>query len=219
MLEQPRLYLGGSFDPIHRGHLQSLEQLRQQLALDQAWLMPAWRSPLKNNASVSQSQRLTLLELAVSDYPALGIEPYEIERATASYTGQTLKTLHQRHPDSPIIFAMGMDSLQNLEYWQDWQHLTDYAHLAVFARPGYSLEVSSPLEQWLKPRIANDISQLHQHINGQVWITQLTPFPYASSDIRQLLTQTPQQAKSALPVRVYQYIKQHNLYHIGDSNR
>ncbi|MFM2478194.1 nicotinate-nucleotide adenylyltransferase [Celerinatantimonas sp. MCCC 1A17872] len=211
-MPNPRLYLGGSFDPIHHGHLNSLEQLRTQLNLDTAFLMPAWRSPLKEEVNTSDKHRLAMLELAVEEYPKLKIERYEIERPSPSYTNHTLSVFKKRYPNDPIIFAMGMDSFQALDKWANWQQLTDYAHLAVFARPGYKLSLNPAVANFYQSHQANTKEQLTTQPCGKIWLTELEPFDMASSSIRQQLHQDHLNAKKALPSSVFDYIQRHHLY-------
>lgn len=211
-MSNPRLYLGGSFDPIHHGHLNSLEQLRTQLQLDMAFLMPAWRSPLKDETNTLDKHRLEMLELAIREYPNLEIERYEIERSSPSYTCHTLAVFRKRYPHTSIIFAMGMDSFQTLDKWANWQQLTDHAHLAVFARPGYKLALNQSVAHFYHAHQANSKEQLTQLPYGKIWLTELEPFDIASSSIREQLQLDPLNAQKALPTSVFNYIQQHHLY-------
>ncbi|CAG9297271.1 nicotinate-nucleotide adenylyltransferase [Celerinatantimonas diazotrophica] len=207
-----RLYLGGSFDPIHHGHLNSLEQLRTRLQLDTAFLMPAWRSPLKDETNTLDKHRLEMLELAIQEYPNLQIERYEIERPSPSYTSQTLAAFRARYPQDSIIFAMGMDSFQALDKWANWQQLTTHAHLAVFARPGYKLMLNQSVAHFYHAHQADNKEQLTKLPCGKIWLTELEPFDMASSSIREQLQCDPNNAKKTLPSSVFDYIQQHHLY-------
>ncbi|MFM2486320.1 nicotinate-nucleotide adenylyltransferase [Celerinatantimonas yamalensis] len=211
MLE-PKLYLGGSFDPVHLGHVQSLEQLRQALRLSHAYLLPAKCSPLKQTTNVSDQHRLKMLELAIEGSPHLSIDDRELWQSGASFTYLTLRELRQQFPETPIIFALGMDSFQSLDRWSHWQAMTDLAHLAVFARPGYHPLLSKPITDWLAQHQTTHIDKLHQQLAGAVWLTELEPFDMASSSIRTDLYDAPQRAKGSLATAVYDYIVSHQLY-------
>ncbi|MFM2482220.1 nicotinate-nucleotide adenylyltransferase [Celerinatantimonas sp. YJH-8] len=213
-MAEPRLYLGGSFDPVHLGHLQSIEQLRQQIGLSNAVLIPAKRSPLKNQTHVSDQHRLMMLQLALTDYPQLHLDTREVYRSTASYTILTLQQLRVENPDSSLIFAMGMDSFLELNRWQHWRQLTDYAHLVVFSRPNYQPQLNPEIQQWLAPHFCQQISKLHTELCGQVYFTELKPYNISSSEIRQRLAQghIDPEVKANLPVQVYNYLQQNSLY-------
>lgn len=144
LLSQPpavRAYLGGSFDPVHRGHLQMamavynhLIAIADQRAVHVA-LLPNARSPFKDKSSAAQ-QRLTMLELAVTDLP-LEICTHELWQAPPVYTIDTVKALREQYPNDTLIFIMGADSVVSLPLWKQGLELTDYVHLWVFDR--YSL--------------------------------------------------------------------------------
>lgn len=144
LLSQPpavRAYLGGSFDPVHRGHLQMamavynhLIAIADQRAVHVA-LLPNARSPFKDKSSAAK-QRLTMLELAVADSP-LEICTHELWQAPPVYTIDTVKALREQYPNDTLIFIMGADSVVSLPRWKQGLELTDYVHLWVFDR--YSL--------------------------------------------------------------------------------
>lgn len=213
-MPEPRLYLGGSFDPVHLGHLQSIELLRQRLSLDEAFLLPAKRSPLKEQTHVSDQHRLAMLQLALNDYPQLRLDTREVYRERASYTILTLQELRHENPNTSLLFAMGMDSFLGLDHWRDWQQLTDYTHLVVFSRPGYQPKPNPTITQWLKTREINSPVTLHQKCAGFVYFTELEPYAVSSSVIRDELScgQLSATTEACLPSSVYNYIKQNSLY-------
>lgn len=212
-MPEPRLYLGGSFDPVHLGHLQSIEQLREQLALQKAFLLPAKISPLKSEPFVSEKSRLTMLQLALQEYPNLSIDDQELRRNGKSYTWQTLKQLRDTYPDTPLIFAMGMDSLLSIDRWHRWQELTELAHLIIFSRPGYHPQLNPAINQWLETHEVNSIQPLHHTLCGHIWLTQLQPCDISSTALRQSFSNgTFNHYQHWLPASVYSYIMTNSLY-------
>ncbi|CAG8998113.1 MAG: Nicotinate-nucleotide adenylyltransferase [Candidatus Celerinatantimonas neptuna] len=212
-MSEPRLYLGGSFDPIHLGHLRSIEQLREQLALEKAFLLPAKISPLKSEPQVSEQARLMMLKLALQDYPHLYIDDQELKRDGKSYTWQTLRQLRDNYPDTPIIFAMGMDSLLSIDRWYHWQQLTDLAHLVIFSRPSYHPQPNCEISHWLSAHQADSIQSLHQNLCGHIWLTQVQPYKISSTALRQSFSNgTFHDYQHLLPSSVYSYIVANSLY-------
>jgi nicotinate-nucleotide adenylyltransferase len=131
---------GGTFDPVHVGHLILAEQAREQLRLDQVWFIPAYRPPQKEGQTVTRfEQRVEMLALASAGNPAFRIEELERERAGPSYTVETLAELRRRHSDHTFLLLIGGDSLADLPTWYDPRGIVSQATLAVMARPGIPL--------------------------------------------------------------------------------
>jgi nicotinate-nucleotide adenylyltransferase len=217
-MNELRLYLGGSFDPIHHGHLQSASELAKRLSAQHTWLLPAKLSPLKQRTHVSDQHRLKMLQLATCEYPDLKIDEREMHREGASYSHKTLKELRAEvGPNISVVFAMGMDSFNHLDRWNQWQNLTDHAHLAVFSRPGYSGQFSPALNDWLAPRRIERPEQLLTRPHGLIWLTELTPFAISSTQLREQLSQQPNlnALSSWTPTSVASYILENHLYGVS----
>mgnify|MGYP000203401107 CR=1 FL=1 len=209
-----KLFFGGSFDPIHLGHIVSAQQLLAATNASDITLLPNALSPLKEKQFSTAKHRQQLLELALSEYPQLKLDWREVQRGGHSYTCDTLKQLANEYPNQPLGFVMGLDSFNHLDKWRNWQTLCDYAHIIVIARPGYYLQVSEPLNQWLGAKLCNDVSELSDHNNGKIYFCQLQAMDMSSSEIRQRLqNQTNLDLlKNQLSEKVLNYILQHKLY-------
>lgn len=147
-----RALFGGTFDPVHQGHLRLAQALLTELQLDELCLLPSALPPHRPTGA-SAEQRVAMLKLALAAYPALGLDLRELARSTPSYTLHSLQEWRAEHPDDWLGFVMGMDSLVNLASWHRWQELTDYAHLVVLARPGEAQPpADSAVGQWLAGR-------------------------------------------------------------------
>ncbi|BEU02572.1 putative nicotinate-nucleotide adenylyltransferase [Agarivorans sp. OAG1] len=209
-----KLFFGGSFDPIHLGHVISAQQLLAATHAADITLLPNALSPLKEKQFSTAQHRQQLLELALSDYPQLKLDWREVARGGHSYTCDTLKQLANEYPNQPLGFVMGLDSFNHLDKWREWQTLCDYAHLIVIARPGYHLQVSEQLSQWFEAKLCEDVSELSAHNNGKIYFCQLQEMDMSSSEIRQhLLNQANLDLlKNQLSEKVLSYILQHKLY-------
>jgi nicotinate-nucleotide adenylyltransferase len=141
---------GGTFDPVHIGHLILAEQAREQAQLDEVWFVPAFRPPQKDAQAVSRfEQRVEMLSLALAGNPAFRIDELEKERTGPSYTVDTLAELRRRHPGTTFFLMIGGDSLADLPTWRDPRGIVAQAGLVVTARPGVALLDTAELRRRL----------------------------------------------------------------------
>jgi len=130
---------GGTFDPVHVGHLLMAEAVVEALALDRLLFVPAQRSPLKaDDPSAPDDDRLAMLSAAIADAPRFAVDRVDLDRPPPSYTVDTLRLLAARHPDAALFFVVGLDSFLDLARWRDPAGIAALAHLAVVDRPGYA---------------------------------------------------------------------------------
>ena len=209
--------LGGSFDPVHNGHVALGALFADLLKPDELRIIPAGNPWQKSALRASPEQRVRMLELAFADAGlAASMDCQEIERTTPSYTIDTLRNVRaQLGPDASIVFLMGADQLLQLDTWRDWHHLFDLAHIGVAARPGYLLT-----EAALPPAVATELqqrpgslAQLRNTPSGHTYLAQTLAVDISSTQVRAAL-QRGEQANSLIPRVVLDYIQQHNLYKI-----
>ncbi|MFN2368309.1 MAG: nicotinate-nucleotide adenylyltransferase [Desulfurivibrionaceae bacterium] len=133
--------LGGTFDPIHNGHLRLADHVLHDLLLDSILFIPAARPPHKgHDLPASFEHRLAMVEIAVRDSPRYLVSDMEGARGGPSYSVDTLKELRDcLDPETLLFFIVGMDAFVELHTWKNWQELLDYANLAVVPRPGFPL--------------------------------------------------------------------------------
>ncbi len=205
--------LGGTFDPIHFGHINPLLEVKRALELDQVWLMPNHIPPHKQQPNSTTAHRLAMTHLVCQQYPEFTLCDIEAKRDTPSYSVTTLQVLKQEHPNDQLLFIMGMDSFINLPKWYQWQQLFELCHIVVYQRPGWNIELNPQMQQLLTER-QGDKATLQQNNPpscGLIFPIEITQQPYSSTDIRSQLAD--QQLKAdALPQIVIDYIRQHNLY-------
>lgn len=212
-------WFGGSFDPVHEGHLQTAQELLQRLPLAQLSLLPAARSPLKAAGGATAQQRLHMLQLAIAGMaglPGLCIDDRELQQPPPSYTINTLRALRAQYgPTQPLLFVMGMDSYASLPQWRDWQQLTDVAHLLVVSRPGEAWPddtwpTDPQLRAWTNSHRCADAQLLEYRAHGLLLFLRTTAHAVSSTAIRAALHQGT--VPVGLPAAVAAYIQQQRLY-------
>jgi nicotinate-nucleotide adenylyltransferase len=135
---------GGTFDPVHYGHLRLAEEARSHLGLAQVVWVPAGRPALRNRPQTSPDNRLAMVQLAIAGNPDFAVDSGEVVADGPSYTVDTLKRLRAEHgPQRPLVLLLGADAFARLEGWHRWQDLFDLAHIAVATRPGHPLKVGA----------------------------------------------------------------------------
>ncbi|TQV68263.1 nicotinate-nucleotide adenylyltransferase [Exilibacterium tricleocarpae] len=202
---------GGTFDPIHIGHLRIALELQQHLQLDQMRLVPCHLPPHRQSPARSSRDRAAMVRLAVENCPQLTVDERELRRRTPSYTIDTLVELRRELGEqTALCLTLGMDSLVQLDTWHRWRELTDYAHLVVAARPGWQLPATGPVAALVAGRLAA-ATAIRSQAAGLVVVEQLSLLPISSTDIRRQIVagSSPQYL---LPDPVWRYICEHGLY-------
>lgn len=207
---------GGSFDPVHLGHVATAEELLHKLGLREIRFLPAARSPLKA-AVTADRHRLAMLERALAGHPGLVLDRSELALPPPSYTIDTLRRLRAEvGPAEPLVFILGLDSFLELPRWKDWQALTALAHLLVVSRPGSHPHFSPELAAWLDSRRAAGPEALSAASAGRVLFVETAPRDVASRHIRAAV-RAGQDTSGWLNPAVRDYIDQHHLYR-GDAD-
>jgi len=200
---------GGTFDPVHEGHLGTASEAGELTGCDRVLMIPAAVPPGKAPPRASAPQRLEMLQLAVADQSILQADGCELERDGPSYTVETLKVLRQRELGS-LLLILGSDAFLNLEKWYCWRELFQLAHILVAGRPGVACKPEGALAEEFARRRVVDVQQLQTGECGMVLQTVLTQYPISSTRIRADLGQGL--APEGLPGRVAEYINNLNLY-------
>jgi nicotinate-nucleotide adenylyltransferase len=206
--------LGGTFDPIHYGHLRMADEIGAALGLAQVRLVPAG-NPYHRPAAAPLTpapQRLAMARLGVIGFPRLSVDPREALRSAPSYTVDTLSALREELGSTPILLLLGADTFATLPTWQRWLELFGLAHLVVAARPGYELPASlSPaLARELAARRTADPALLSSGV-GRIYEQVITPQPISATQIRAAV-RAGQRPDAMVPPAVVDYIQTHSLY-------
>ena len=199
---------GGTFDPIHYGHLRSALEVKEVLGLSKLLLIPSAQPPHRTQPAASAAQRLQMLELAICHHPELSIDARELNHDGPSYMVDTLASLRQDYPQQPLILILGCDAFTHLMSWHQWQRLFDFAHIVVMTRPGNVLE---PLSGFFKEHCCQQITELASTRAGKLYFQQVTALDISATAIRHMITQQ-QNPGFLLPDTVLAYIRQHQLY-------
>ena len=203
--------MGGSFNPVHCGHLSVARDVKAALKLDRMALMPAAQSPLKGVHSVSAEHRAAMLELAVAPHPELDLDLRELSRKGPSYTIDTLKELREALGlQASLHFIMGDDLLPSLTRWSRWQEILHYAHVVVVSRPGTFPTVPETVAAWWSHHEMS-LDALHQSPCGGVSRVECSLVNVSSTAIRTAI-ELGSPVSEVIPDSVIEYITQHNLY-------
>ena len=203
---------GGTFDPVHYGHLRPLLEVQQTLGLDEVRLIPSFIPPHRAVPSASAEQRLAMLELAVADTPGFVIDQRELQRGGPSYTVDTLQSLRDElGSEKSICLIMGLDAFVALDSWHQWQRLTELAHIVVTQRPGMLLPKVGVVAELVEQAQALDVEELQQQSAGRVYFQSVTQLDISATAIREQLTHG-QDVRFLMPDDVRHYIETHGLY-------
>lgn len=205
---------GGTFDPIHLGHLRLAETAREALGLERVRLIPAGQPPHRATPGASGADRLAMARLATADNPAFEVDAAEVTAAQASFTILTLERLRaELGPERPLVLLLGVDAFLGLPTWRRWTELLDFAHLAVANRPGYSLDAAQMPTALadLVARCKASPAALGAAPAGAIVPFEMTPLAISATDIRARAA-AGLSLRYLLPPAVVDYISLHQLY-------
>ena len=206
--------LGGTFDPVHYGHLRMADEVGAALGLAEVRLVPAgnpYHRPV-DAPPAPRLQRLAMARLGVVEFPRLTVDPREALRSVPNYTIDTLTGLREELGATPILLLVGADTFVTLPTWKRWAELFGLAHLVVIARPGH--ELSEPLPAVLASALASrqtaDPDLLFRGA-GRIYRQAVTPQQISATRIRELV-RAGQRLDGLVPASVAKYIESHSLY-------
>lgn len=176
--------LGGTFDPIHYGHLRTALELRERLGLDHVRFIPCNDPPTTKSPLMDAHTRLRMVERATESEDDFIVDTREIKRGGVSYTVDTLASLRADFPGTPLALIMGMDAFLTLPAWRDWQRIFTYAHVIVAHRPGWKAPVEGALGELITERAAPDLQALHNTLSGHIYVASVTQLEISSTDLR-----------------------------------
>ena len=191
---------GGSFDPVHKGHLHLAETAMEKLSLDEIIFVPANISPFKcDKADVtSGSDRYEMLRLALEDRENMSVSDYELNQTGVSYTVYTLRHMKNLYPDSQLVLLMGSDMLMSFERWYCWQEIMEYAELGCISRNEGDRDI-----------LMKQAEKLSEY--GKIHVLWEDILPMSSTEVRSFLKKD-EDCSCYLPEKVVQYIVQRHLY-------
>jgi nicotinate-nucleotide adenylyltransferase len=146
---------GGTFDPVHLGHLRAAQEVAEELALDQVYFMPCAEPPFRKDVRADAAERLEMVRLAIAGNPRFGLSDLEIRRGGKSYAVDSLEELAGQHPESRLVFLVGADAFFSIHSWYQPRRLFELADFAVMTRPGApGRDIAEYLARYLDPAFA-----------------------------------------------------------------
>ena len=200
---------GGTFDPIHNGHLDTVQHIADICALEEVVFVPSASPPHRNQPHASSRQRLEMVYLAIRDFPLFSVDDRELHRNPPSYTYDTVKSLVNDFPGRCFCFIIGIDALAGLESWYRWRDLFGLVHFIVMGRPGWS--APDPLPEWWVRASAENRDVLDSSHAGKILEVSVPPSTVSATEIRYGIAQGFD-VGAMMPGPVWQYICQNNLY-------
>lgn len=201
---------GGTFDPIHYGHLSAAWQVTQQLHLNELRFMPCHHPPHRNEPFASAEQRINMLELAIKNIPEFTIDEREINSTEISYSVNSLKQIRQEINNESLCFILGLDAFNQIHTWHEPQKIIELAHIVVLGRPENHLNQTNMINDLMRFRV-NDPNELTSKSAGLIYFVHNTLLDISSTQIRQLV-KNDLDPKFLLPDEILKYIKSHSLY-------
>ncbi|NMT64065.1 nicotinate-nucleotide adenylyltransferase [Marinobacter orientalis] len=203
---------GGTFDPIHHGHLRLAVELRERLGVPEVSLMPCHVPPHRDVPGATSEQRVSLLELAIADEPGLTLDDRELGRNGASYTAETLRQVRaELGPDQPLTMVLGTDSFAGFDRWQEWQRIPELAHIVVVRRPGPGLEPGSVPARLLEERAVDGVEALYHAPCGHILELDTPLLDISATGIRERIL-SRRSPRYLLPDSVWWEIRRLGLY-------
>jgi len=202
---------GGTFDPVHNGHLRIALELRQQLGLDELRFVPCRQPPHRPMPYASAEQRLAMLQLAVAGQSEFVIDERELRREGPSFMVDTLASIRTEEQDTPLCLVLGGDAFVGLAGWHRWRQLIDLAHLVIAHRPGTPFILEGELLELYQQRQVDNAASLREAPAGHILLCPVTQLDISSTAIREHLREGGS-GRYLLPDDVWMYMQQQHLY-------
>jgi len=210
---QPIGILGGTFDPIHYGHLRPADEAREALGLSEVRLIPAARPPHRVEPVARAGDRLAMTHLAAGEYPGMRVDEREFHRDGPSYTVTTLESLRaELGPEIPLCLLIGADAFAGFTTWHRWQDITALVHLVVLPRPDSAVS-SDPASwpAWARARAVRSAPELIRQPAGKVFYFNTSLQEISATDIRERIARG-ETISGLVPPAIERHIHQHRLY-------
>jgi nicotinate-nucleotide adenylyltransferase len=202
---------GGTFDPIHFGHLRAASEVREKLGLSQLRLLPSGVPPHRSGTFASAQDRLNMMKLAVAGHPDFNVDDREVRREGNSYMVDTLTEIRGEIGEAPLLLIIGQDAANQLIGWHRWRELFNLAHLVVMQRPGAEDRYPDVLAKEMDSRLTGEAESLLNSPSGQVLALHVTQLAISSTDIRRQIN-AGLDPRFLLPDSVIEHIVQNKLY-------
>jgi len=207
---------GGTFDPIHFGHLRTAFEMLQALRFDEVRFMPCGSPPHRESPVADAELRLRMVQVATEGQHGFMVDDRELRRPGPSYSVDTLTALRSEFPLRSLALIIGMDAFLGLPKWYQWREILQLAHVVVAHRPGWRAPDMGPLGELLADRGTHRIGDMHQAKSGHIYIHDVTQLEISSSEIRELVA-AGRDPRFLMPDAVRNVIEQSGCYAAGES--
>ncbi|MDW3094175.1 MAG: nicotinate-nucleotide adenylyltransferase [Gammaproteobacteria bacterium] len=204
--------LGGSFDPVHFGHIKPSLELAEKFQFDSIRLIPCKISPFKDETFASAQHRWNMVSIIAGSSELFEADARELKRETPSFTYETLREIASEvASNSTLFWIMGEDALIDFPRWHQAEKIMQLCHVLVMRRPGYEVSQNVKTNAWLQPYMCDDVSKLSEKRYGYIYISNVELLDISSTKIRETV-HAGEQPRFMLPGGVWNYIKRNNLY-------
>lgn len=204
--------LGGTFDPVHFGHLRPALEVTEALGLEQLRFIPCRIPPHRRMPVARSDDRAAMVALAIESEPRFVLDRREFFREGPSYSIDTLRSLRGEFGDTvPLCLIMGADAFASLSSWYEWEAIIDLAHIVVCHRPGFAIEGSDDMQAWIRAHRTQEREQLAGQAAGCLWYQPVTALDISATQIRELLL-AGRDARYLLPESVRDFIRDKGIY-------
>ena len=208
---------GGTFDPIHYGHLRTAFEMLQALRFGEVRFMPCGSPPHRGSPIAAAELRLNMVRVATAGQHGFVVDDRELLRDGPSYSVDTLTALRGEFPLQPLALIIGMDAFLSLPKWHQWRQILQLAHIVVAHRPGWRAPDMGPLGELLAERGTHRIGDMHQAKSGHIYVLDVTQLEISSSDIRELVA-AGRDPRFLMPDEVRAVIEQSGCYAAAESD-
>lgn len=212
-MNQSIVILGGSFDPVHQGHLKLALFIQEHFNIEEVLLLPCGTPALKKPCQANAHHRRQMLEIAIADFKGLRIDDHELTASGPSYTIDALKYFRQQYgPQTSISFIIGQDAFADFMHWHQWQDILSYAHIINTRRLSLAKPYAQDLIDYITAHRCQNPEKIKQSPNGCIYTLDFEDYPFSSTAIRNCIAN--QQRPQGLAPQVFQYIQKHHLYQV-----
>jgi nicotinate-nucleotide adenylyltransferase len=203
--------LGGTFDPIHKGHVHLAQSVRKMMHLAEIHFLPAARPLLRASPRASEAARVHMVQLVVDTQPYFCLDEREIRRGGNSYMIDTLREIRVEFPDTPLCLIIGVDQFSQFDQWKAWQDIPSVSHIVVTTREGFDCKLNPVIKDFLFVHKTDKVEDLQGEVAGKIFMLSLDTLPISSTQIREGITKG-EDVSALLPESVAAFIEREGLY-------
>lgn len=203
--------LGGTFDPVHHGHIRLAIEFLERLELVEVRLIPLNTPPHREPPVGSPAHRFKMLQIATGHLAGITVDDFELRKPSVSYTIDTVSNFRTKSGDTPVCLLMGIDAFMTIKQWHRWQELPEYVHIVIANRPGNIIDNFESFAADLGITVTESPGRLHQAPSGQVCMLNIPMLDISSTQIRSIIS-SGKNPEGLLPTEVINYINTHRLY-------